>query len=559
MVFQIDEDKKTISTTLRGKSLLFHPRLNKGTAFSKEEREALKLTGIIPAIIEDMETQIARVYEQIKHYETDKQRSIFLHVLLNSNETLFYAFVKKHLEEVISILYTPTVGRMVENYSLDYRHPRGIYINYDNKDQIDSIIDNQCNKEIDLIIICDGEGVLGIGDQGIGGMGIPVAKLAMYIVSGCCSPYRSLPIIVDVGTNNQKLLEDPLYLGLRQKRIKGKDYEQLIDSIINSLSKRFPNALIHWEDFAKINARRHLEHYKDTMACFNDDIQGTSVVVLAAILTALEKQKTSLDQQRMMIVGAGSAGMGIAKILLAILMARGLSQEQAHEKIWIIDRYGLVVKGLKHLGPLEESFGRKHDYCDKWDDRSLGRSIEAVKPTILIGCSTVGKMFTKEMVSTIYNHCKAPIIMPLSNPSERAEAHPHDLYEWTDYNAYIATGSPFQPVEHAGQTFAVSQCNNLFAFPGIGAGMIAAGAKRLTDGMLIQAAQSMCDYMTQRKTPRHIIMPEVSELSDVSQVVARAVAMQAEVDQVAQYNRSEIEKRLEEKRWEPSYMEYSAS
>ncbi len=556
MTYDIDTDTHTLNTTLTGKALLFHPLLNKGTAFSTEEREAFELVGKLPEKVENIDEQIQRVHTQLQRFDTQDARSIYLHSLFNTNEILFYAYVKQHILDVVSTLYTPTVGATVQSYSQEYRHPRGIYISANDTGNIEKILATRTNPEIDLIVISDGEGVLGIGDQGLGGIGIPVAKLVMYVVSGCCSPFKTLPIFIDVGTNNTKLLDDPMYLGLRQKRLNGDAYHQVVDEVVHVCSQLFPSALLHWEDFAKNAARRHLSVYEDKMACFNDDIQGTAVVVLAAIMTALKRKQAGLATQRIVIVGAGSAGMGIAHLLLAWCQREGMSEQEALDIFWIVDRYGLVMQGQTHIGQTELTFGRTANYHANWPDRKFQTVVAEVKPTILIGCSTVAGFFDEDLVKNLVAAVGDPIIMPLSNPSSRSEAHPHDIHRWSNSAAYIATGSPFAPYQDQDNSYPISQCNNLFAFPGIGAGMIAARAKKLTEPMLIAAAHAISEYNITSTEEKHKIMPDVADLEQVSRVVTRAVAKQAVSDGVARVAANDIDKVVSEHFWQPTYHSY---
>ncbi len=556
MSYDINTDTQTLNTTLKGKALLFHPLLNKGTAFTKSEREAFDLVGKLPEKVETMDEQIKRVHRQLARFDNQEARSIYLHVLFNTNEILFYAYVKAHILEVVSTLYTPTVGSSVQTYSQEYRHPRGIYISANDAGNIRKIIATRTNPEIDLIVISDGEGVLGIGDQGLGGMGIPVAKLVMYVVSGCCSPFKTLPIFLDVGTNNEQLLDDPMYLGLRQKRLSGEAYHTIVDEVVEVCSGLFPAALLHWEDFAKLSARRHLLSYEEKIACFNDDIQGTAVVVLAAIMTALKRKKAHLQTQRIVIVGAGSAGMGIAYLLLALCKREGMSEQEALDLFWIVDRYGLVMQGQTHIGKTELTFGRQANYDANWSDRTFETVVDHVKPTILIGCSTVSGFFNEAMIKMLSAEVGDPIIMPLSNPSSRSEAHPHDIHVWSDSSAYVATGSPFEPYTKQDKVYQISQCNNLFAFPGIGAGMIAARAKKLTEPMLLAAAKAISEYNVTATDEKHRIMPDVADLEQVSRVVAQAVAKQAVEDGVARIASDKIDAQVAGHFWQPSYMDY---
>lgn len=561
MVYKVKHDELAntyyIETSLYGKSLLFHPLLNKGTAFSLKERHLLSLIGKLPPVVETIDSQVLRVYKQYLRFTDNEQRSIFLHVLFNTNEILFYRLLRENLAKMVSSLYTPTVGLTVKEYSIEFRHPRGLYISYDNKDEVLEILKNRTNPDVDLIVISDGEGVLGIGDQGIGGMGIPVAKLAMYVISGAVSPYKCLPIFLDVGTNNNELLADPMYLGLRHERITGEAYHNFVDKVVTSISDIFPMALLHWEDFSKKTAHTHLENYKEKIACFNDDIQGTGVAALAAIFTALKYKGLSIINQRIVVVGAGTAGLGIANLIHAAMVNAGLSEQEAFDLIWLVDKEGLVTKEDDLSYSNINLFSRSISDYSLWPNRTLATVVSYVKPTILIGCSGVKNLFTKEMIVQLSKDVSYPIILPLSNPSSLVEAKPCDLIDWTNNNVYVATGSPFDKYMYGDKEISIGQCNNIFAFPGIGSGMIASCASRLTYTMLIAASEAIRDYMCSKNYPHETIMPFIDQLPEVTEFVSKAVAEQAFHDNVSRNSLDELNKNLQRNMWFPEYLPYT--
>lgn len=551
-----DENNPTLHTNIHGKALLFHPLLNKGTAFTIREREDFGLVGKLPPVVESLQTQVTRSYKQFKQFGKESNQSIYLHALFNANETVFYKLIKDNLPEMVSYLYTPHVSTTVQQYSSEFRQPRGLYISYEDRHRVKEILANRNNPELDLMVISDGEGVLGIGDQGLGGMGIPVAKYAMYVVSGAIAPHRGVPIFLDVGTNNERLLADPLYLGLRQPRIDREEYFAFIDTVIEAVAEVFPHVLIHWEDFSKRHAREHMQRYQDKVACFNDDIQGTGVAVLAAILSALRHKNDTVSAQRVVIVGAGAAGIGIANIIKTGMMRAGLTETQATEQLWLVDKDGLLVEGDGNLSKDESPFARKKSDLKGWPNTTLTTVVSHVKPTVLIGCSGVGGLFTQEMVTQLAKDVDLPIILPLSNPSKHSEAKPQDIISWAQNRVFVATGSPFAACEHNRQSIVVGQCNNIFAFPGIGAGMISAQATHLTDNMLVAAAEAICDYIAQQGYSNQTIMPSMAELSDVTAHVAQAVSQQAVEDKVTEKTSEETEVSLQARFWEPSYLPY---
>lgn len=551
-----DDSKPVLHTDIHGKALLFHPLLNKGTAFTIREREEFGLVGKLPPVVESLQTQVNRSYQQFKRFEKETNQSIYLHTLFNTNETVFYKLIKDNLPEMVNYLYTPHVSTTVQQYSSEFRQPRGLYISYEDRHRVKEILSNRTNPELDLMVISDGEGVLGIGDQGLGGMGIPVAKYAMYVVSGAIAPHRGVPIFLDVGTNNERLLADPLYLGLRQPRIDREEYFSFIDEVMDAVVEFSPHILIHWEDFSKRHAREHMQRYQDKVACFNDDIQGTGVAVLAAILSALRHKNDTVSAQRVVIVGAGAAGIGIANIIKTGMIRAGLTKEQATEQLWLVDKDGLLVEGDSNISKDESPFARKKSDLAGWPNTTLTTVVSHVKPTVLIGCSGVEGLFSQEMITQLAKDVELPIILPLSNPSKHSEARPQDIINWTQNRVFVATGSPFPPCQHNKQSIVVGQCNNIFAFPGIGAGMISAQATHLTDNMLVAAAEAICDYIAQQGYSNQTIMPSMAELSVVTAHVAHAVSQQAVEDKVTEKTSQETEQSLQAQFWQPGYLPY---
>lgn len=545
LLYELHQDpvtnKEWIETDLHGKALLVTYLLNKGTAFTYEERCALGLLGKLPAKIETLDEQIVRAYHQYKKYRSDLQKHIYLNNLHDKNEVLFYKLVSEHLVEMIPILYTPSVGKAVKAFSHEFRQPRGLFISYNDQDNIDLILENRTHPELSVIVVTDGERVLGIGDQGVGAIGIPIAKLMLYTICGGINPYHTLPIMLDVGTNNPKLLKDPLYLGWRHPRIQGKEYDQFIEKFVRGIQKHFPNTFLHWEDFGRDNARRILEGYRNQLCTFNDDMQGTSVVAVSAILTAMDRVGQKLADQRIVIFGAGTAGVGIADRLVDSLMRQGVSEKAARAQIWLIDRDGLLVKNSPGLMPFQLPYVREEKL-----GLSLADVVKKSKSTILIGCSAMGRAFTEEIVREMALHTARPIIFPLSNPTEQSEATPNNLLKWTDGKALIATGSPFGD--------ACAQCNNAFSFPGVGLGLIASRAKCLTDGMLWAA----CEALSRAAPvgPNAPLLPTLSEARAVAIKIAVAVINKAREEGHARLDANiSAEDAVKKTLWEPYYRE----
>jgi malate dehydrogenase (oxaloacetate-decarboxylating) len=560
--FVQDEEYKIthLETSLTGYDLLGDPKLNKGCAFTREEREQFGLIGLLPENIETLDEQTNRMYVQFSEHHTNISKNIYLHVLHDYNETLFYNLINNHLEEMLPIIYTPTVGEAVKRFSLELRKPKGLYISYEDMDNIDSILDHRLPPQVDLAVVTDGGAVLGIGDQGIGGINISIAKLMVYTLCGGVSPHRTLPIQLDVGTNNSHLLNDPMYLGWRHERITGAQYDEFVDRFVQAITKKFPQMFLHWEDVGRDNARRVLTRYRDDICTMNGDMQATGVIGLASILAGVQASGIPLKDHRVVIFGAGTAGAGIGDQIYGAMRRSGLSEQEARDKFYMLDKDGLLTTDNELL-PFQEPYARDPEEISKWELREpnsvkLFDVIKNAKPSILIGCSTATGAFNEEVVTTMHQSAERPIIMPLSNPNALAEAEPADLYKWTDGKAIIATGSPFPDVRFKGTYHRIAQSNNALAFPGIGLGVIAVKAKLLTDDMLWAAANALaqCAPIILDKTAP--LLPKLSEAKMVSEKVALAVAEQARKEGLARVEEEDLSKVIKKTIWEPRYYPY---
>ncbi len=525
-----------VETPLTGNSLLSSAKLNKGCAFTHEEREEFGLSGLLPYQIETLEQQVARMYVQYQEHHTDLAKNIYLNVLHDYNETLFYKLISLHLDEMLPIIYTPTVGEAVQRFSLEHRKAKGLYFSYPDRNNIDKILSHRVMRDVDLSVVTDGESVLGIGDQGIGGINISHAKLNVYTLCGGLSPHRFLPIQLDVGTNNPHLLNDPMYLGWRHERITGANYDDFIDAFVQKITHRFPHILLHWEDVGRNNARRILSYYRDKICTFNGDMQGTGVIALASVLAGVIASGTPLNQHRIVLLGAGTAGAGIADQIYGALRRNGLSETEARQRLWLLDKPGLLTEAIP-LMPCQVPYARKLEEIKHWKLRdksmiSLYDVVKNVKPTILIGCSTVAGAFNKEIVQLMSANVERPIIMPLSNPTSLSEAKPDDLLAWTDGQALIATGSPFPEVHYNDRWFRIAQSNNAFAFPGIGLGAVAVKAKHISDDMLWAATQALCQCSPVNQDKMAPLLPKLSEAKMVSVNIALAVKLSKPVKKI---------------------------
>lgn len=563
--FKYSIDPKTgqtiIMTSLCGKPLLTTPQLNKGTAFSEKERILFHLQGKLPNRIETLEEQVTRAYRQFQNYKDPLTQNIFLNSLLDNNQNLFYQLVSEHLMEFLPVIYTPIVGTAVKQFSTEYRTPRGLYISYPERAHMRTILKNRSNPEIDLIVVTDGEGVLGIGDQGIGGMDIPIAKLMVYTLCGGINPNKTLPILLDVGTNNQTLLDDPLYLGWRHPRVTGKEYDDFVDNFVCAVKELFPSVFLHWEDFGRDNARKHLERYQNQLCTFNDDMQGTGVVTLAALLGGVHSLGQSLKDQRIVVFGAGTAGTGIADQIKESLCKEGLSAKEAYERFWLLDRPGLLLDNTIGLTDFQKPYARPHAEVAHWqlvqNDRiTLLDVIKNVKPTILIGASAVAHAFTQEIIQSLCAGVDRPLVLPLSNPTERCEASPEEILHWSQGKALIATGSPFAPVKFNNEWREIAQCNNALVFPGLGLGIITVQAKRLSNQCLWVACQALADCAPILKDPNAPLLPSLSVAREVAIKIALAVAQQILDEGQAGIVPKDLTTAIHQAVWTPHYFEY---
>lgn len=557
--FKIDDDgQEYLETSITGKALLSISQLNKGTAFTERERHIFGLVGKLPSRVETLEDQVARAYIQYHAFNEQINRNVHLNYLLNNNQVLFYRLVKNHIKEILPTIYTPIVGNAVTSFNKKFMQPRGLYISYEDRDRIEEILDNRTNRDVKLIVVSDGEGVLGIGDQGVGAMAIPVAKLMVYTAFAGINPSHTLPIMLDAGTNNQELLEDPLYLGWRHPRIEGEEYSKFIAKFIAALKKKFPYIFLHWEDFGRNNAYRNLIAYREQICSFNDDIQGTGVVATAAILAAVKRTGLPITEQRIVIFGAGTAGMGVAETILKALIRSGLDEKTAHTHFWLVDRFGLITESNHDITEAQRPFARKSSDFSDWKVESgeyvsLEKVVEHVKPTILIGCSAQAGAFSEEIIRNMASHVDHPIIFPLSNPTEKAEATPADLLNWTKGKALIATGSPFEDVKYNDEIYPISQSNNYLAFPGIGLGVLACQASKLTDNMLWAASETLGTFTHNPK----LLLPSIDSAEAASLAIAIAVAESAFKENVAGINKPDcIETLVKQHIWTPQYLPY---
>lgn len=553
-----------LETTLRGAEVLSTPLLNKGVAFTQNEREELGLKGLLPPAVLTLEEQARRAYEQFSSQPDDLLKNVYLTALHDRNEVLFYRILTDHLREMLPIVYTPTVGVAIQRYSHEYRKPRGVYLSINDPSGIEEAFTNigATAENIDLVVVTDGEGILGIGDWGVGGINIAIGKLAVYTAAVGIDPSRVLPVILDVGTNREELLNNPFYIGNRHPRITGEAYDEFIDTFVQAVNKQFPKALLHWEDFSSRNARKILDKYRHDVCTFNDDIQGTGAVSLAAVLSAVKASGVPLSEHRVVVFGAGTAGIGIADQVRDAMVRVGVSEEESYKRFWCIDRNGLVTDNMEDLLDFQIPYARKEAEVSEWKENDvigLAEVVKHVKPTILIGTSTVAGAFKEEIIKEMASHVERPIILPMSNPTPLAEAKPADLIEWTEGRALVATGSPFESVTYNGVTYVIGQSNNALIFPGLGLGTIVVRASVMTDGMFAAAAEAVAS-MVDTSQPGAPILPEVEELRNISEMVAIEVAKVAVAEGVARVNLSDndIKMAVQEAMWKPEYRQIKA-
>src|SRR5438034_8051022 len=542
-----------------GTEVLDLPILNKGTAFSEEDRSALGLHGLLPPHVETLDEQVTRAYEAYKRKGDDVERHIYLRALQDANEVLFYRLLLDHIEEMTPIVYTPVVALACQQFSHIYRRARGLFVSYPLRDSIPTLLRNRPNPEVDVIVVTDGERILGIGDQGAGGLGIPIGKLSLYTLIGGIRPERTLPIVLDVGTNNTERLNDPEYLGWRHERITGQAYFDFVDQFVQAAKQELPRTCLQWEDFATPHARPILQRYRDELLTFNDDIQGTAAVALGAVLGAVAVTGKRLKDQQIVMLGAGSAGIGVADGLRAVLKGEGLSEQEARSHFWVVDKDGLLHSGRRDLTPEQSVYAQPTDRVSGWPRTSNGHIgladvIGKIEATILIGLSTVGGAFTEAIVREMARKVQRPIIFPLSNPTAKSEANAEDLIHWTDGRALLGTGSPFAPVSYNGRRIPITQCNNIYIFPATGLGVVASGARRVTDTMILTAARALAENSPALHDASAPLLPALTDLRKVAVQIATAIGLEAQKAGVApKMTEEKLREQVKAMQWTPAY------
>lgn len=556
------QGKKYLETSYCGYDLISNPLLNKGMSFSEEERKMFNLLGLLPCHYATLEEQEQRSFEACQSKANNLQKYLYLRDLQDSNEVLFYHLLTKHIETFLPIVYTPVVGEACQSFSHIYRRPRGLFIAYPDRAHIKAILAHPRFARTKAIVVSDGERILGLGDQGAGGMGIPIGKLALYSACAGIHPAETLPILLDIGTNNESLLNDPLYIGWQHPRITGEEYDNFIEMFVQAVNELFPHVLLQWEDFAQTHAAPLLARYRDRLCTFNDDIQGTAAITLGALLSAVQAAKSSIKEQRVVIMGAGSAGCGIATQIKQAMMHEGFSEEEALQHLFLIDQQGLLLEDAELLG-FQKPFAKKVSdlpWAQAKTMISLSDVIEHIHPNILIGVSGQPGLFNEAIVRAMAKHVNNPIIFPLSNPTSRCEAKPEDLYAWTNGQAIVGTGSPFDKVMKNGKLFHVDQVNNCYIFPGMGLGIIAIQAKRVTDHMFLAAAHAIAACSPAKENPDANLLPPLNKIREVSFEVAKAVGKAAIADGVCEsLTDEELEEAIKAKIWEPHYLPYKLS
>ncbi len=551
-----------VRTRLSGFDLLLDPRLNKGTAFTEEERDNFALHGLLPPHVGTLEDQRERRKIALDHRDTPFGKYNLMRDLQDNDETLFYSFIQHNAEELLPIVYTPTVGEGCQRFSEIWRKPRGLFLSYPNKARMDQMLSDARYDQVRCIVVSDGERILGLGDQGAGGMGIPIGKMALYTALAGIPPEHCLPVLLDVGTDNQALLDDPIYIGWQHKRIRGQEYDDFVETFVRAIERRWPNILLQWEDFAGANAARLLERYRDQLCTFNDDIQGTAAITTATLLAAVNAAGPPLKEQTIALFGSGAAGVGIANLLMTAMQEEGLSEDQARKRFYVFNRYGLVIEGGQGTRPSQLPFARKRADVAGWqlsgaEDISLLDVVRNAKVTVLAGVSAQPGAFTEKIVREMARQTPRPIIFPLSNPTLCAEATPGDLLRWTDGRALVGTGSPFAPVEVNGKLIRIAQVNNSYIFPGLALGILVSHARRVTDNMIMAATKALALLSPAREDSSKPLLPPVSDSRRVGLYVAEAVARQAMADGVAQIENPEtLQAQLRAYVWEPVYLPY---
>jgi malic enzyme len=564
MNFCIKIDQATgqryMAVSVKGRSLLLNYVTNKGTAFSQRERDDLDIAGLLPPQVSTMKQQLDRTYENFSSKTTYLEKFIYLTALQDRNETLYYRLLLEHIDEMMPIVYTPVVGEACQKFSHIYRRARGVYVSYKDRGNIAHILSHVGMDNPSVIVVTDGERILGLGDQGAGGMGIPIGKLCLYTLCAGISPYSTIPITLDVGTDNEERLKDPLYLGLRQKRIRGEAYQEFIDEFVDAVKKVFPNVCLQWEDFLKGNAIKQLNRFRDQLCTFNDDIQGTAGVVMAGLYSALRITGKPLAEQRIVFAGAGASAQGISDLIVSALQEEGLSEQQAVERIWTVDSESLCTKNRTGLADFKLRFARAAAEIESYacKDRSkisLEETIDNAKPTILIGTSQTPGLFTETIVRKMAKNNPRPIIFPLSNPTSKTEVTPANALAWSEGRAIVATGSPFDPIVLEGKRYRIGQGNNAFIFPGVGLGVTVCRAQRVTDGMFLDAAKALAQKVTQKDLDDTAVYPELSGIRECSHSVACATVRRAVKEGYADEEILEgLEETIRRAMWVPEYL-----
>jgi malate dehydrogenase (oxaloacetate-decarboxylating) len=550
-----------VVTPLAGYNLLSDSLLNKGTAFSEQERDAFELHGLLPPRVATLDEQVSRRLQVLRGFATDLERYSFLRELQDTNETVFYALLTRNIEELLPIAYTPTVGAGCQHFSRLFRKPRGLFLSLKHRKRIKQILANPQFDRTEVIVVTDGERILGLGDQGAGGMGIPIGKLALYTACGGIHPSTCLPVFLDVGTDNDERLADPLYVGWRHERVRGEEYDVFIEEFITAATERWPHVLLQWEDFAKANATRLLDRYRDRLCTFNDDIQGTAAVATGTLLSAIAVTGVPLAEQRIAIFGAGSAGCGIAGLLMAAMVEAGVDADEARRRFFMVDQDGLLLEGMNSLTGFQKPFVQDRPSAASWPIENPARVtlldvVRNARPTTLIGVSGQPGSFSEQIVRAMAENNRHPVIFPLSNPTSRAEATPADVLRWSQGRAVVGTGSPFPPLMRDGRPFKVDQTNNSYIFPGVGLGVIAVRARRLTDTMFMAAAKALAAMSPAKNDTGSNLLPPVTALREVSVAVARATALQARREGLTEISEDQIDAAIQAKMWSPKYLPY---
>lgn len=558
---QLPANEKTVQVSLSGFDLINSPRLNKGTAFTDHERDIFDLHGLLPPHVGSLAEQIERRMEALRSQPNSFSKYSFLRDLQDTNETLFYALLVSNVEEMLPLVYTPTVGEGCQRFSEIWRKPRGLFLSYPNKTRIDQILSHPRYDQVKCIVVSDGERILGLGDQGAGGMGIPIGKMALYTALGGVHPEHCLPILLDVGTDNEDRLKNPLYVGWRNHRVRGEEYDAFVDVFVNSVKKRWPHILLQWEDFAGSNAARFLARYRDQLCTFNDDIQGTAAVASATLLSAINVTGVPLEQQKIVVVGFGSAGIGITNLLAQFMQDKGLTEQEARNRFYAIDRYGLVTEDGKDVRPEQLHYARKEQEVKGWKqingEITLLDVVRRAKPTVLIGVSGQRGAFTEQVVREMARYSERPVIFPLSNPTSRSEATAQELMDWTAGRALIGTGSPFEPVNVRGKQVSITQTNNSYIFPGLALGILASKARRVTDTMIKAAAEELVRHLPTQNDKHAGLLPPISDARQLGRAIGQAVGRQAIRDGQAQVaDEAALSRELDANIWDPVYVPY---